>query len=225
MTKGRGKSDTAKILRRQYEQAIQQKLSQEAPCASWEHIAALLTSTAGKVFGFTQPEAAKPWFIGRQSEIRALNAQVSAAKQRLLLCTQAHRNDPRNPSAVQQQQQAKTALHRVKRQRKRTFAQWERRYWNDIGEQAEIAESHGGTYTLFSILKKLKQRKSKRGRPNVRYTTRNPSRKLHPGEPISKPSKMETHRYPNRSGRTSHQTRTPPDGSVPPPLPLNSLAR
>ena len=72
--KGRGNSQQAIALREQYRTELEQRMLAQAPCRTWDEITTLVTTTAQEIFGVTEPRgSAKPWFVGRQDEIRALN--------------------------------------------------------------------------------------------------------------------------------------------------------
>ena len=134
----------------------------------------MLTTTSAEVFGFTEAQGGKPWFAGRQAEIKRLNSQVSTAKHNLIVCTQVARDQPHNPEAQHQLHIAKQSLHTAKRVKRRLFTQWERDYWHTIGQQAEDAETRGDTYALYSLFSKLKVRKANSTRSSLRTVSRNP---------------------------------------------------
>ena len=133
-----------------------------------------LQTTSAEVFGFTESQGGKPWFAGRQNEIKRLNSHVSTAKHNLIACTQAARDQPYNPDAQHQQQIAKQSPNTAKRVKRRLFTQWERDYWHTIGQQAEDAETRGDTYALYSLFSKLKVRKANSTRSSLRNVSRNP---------------------------------------------------
>ena len=151
------------------------KIQTNTPCRTWDEIiASLLTTTSAEVFGFTETQGGKPWFAGRQTEIKRLNSQVSTAKRNLIVRTQAARDQPHNPEAQHQLHTAKQSLHTAKRAKRRLFTQWERDYWRTIGQRAEDAETRGNTYALYSLFSKLKVRKANSTRSSLRTVSRNP---------------------------------------------------
>ena len=161
-------------LRSQYHHAINQKIQDNAPHQTWDEIATLLTQTAEATFGITQQQSGKPWFVGRQAEIRILNNQVSTAKQHFTDCTHAARSQPNNVAIHNQLQQAKRQLHTIKRMKRRQLTQWERQYWHTVGQQAEAAEARGDTYVLYSLMSKLKVRKANSTKSSLKRITCNP---------------------------------------------------
>ena len=172
--KGRGTNPQAMALRSQYHHAINQKIQDNAPHQTWDEIATLLTQTAEATFGTTQQQSGKPWFVGRQAEIRILNNQVSTAKQHFTDCTHAARSQPNNVAIHNQLQQAKRQLHTIKRMKRRQLTQWERQYWHTVGQQAEAAEARGDTYVLYSLMSKLKVRKANNTKSSLKRITCNP---------------------------------------------------
>ena len=211
--RGRGTSDAALALRHQYATTLNDIMSKHEGPVDWPTLCKQTTAAAATVFGYVERSPPRPWFAGRETEIKGMNRQICNLKrvfdQMTDVCSR--------PEASQQQhlalQNSKRALQQQKRRKIAQLKKWENQYWHDVGLQAEQAERRGDHYELYKVLSRLKLRGVAKKHIGERTFPPTQLRKPSPGDNISKPSRMERHRWPNALGTASHN---PPQPIQPP---------
>lgn len=172
--KGQGNTEEATRLRNEYQQQLQLKLDTDGIPQTWQLLSTLLTQTAHQVFGSTEAKKVRPWLQGRTAELNQLTSNVRDAHARNQQTRALHLQQPHNPHLSAQYHQASQALTQAKRRKRNQLTTWENEYWHHIGDQAEQAERRKDHYTLFSLMSKLRVRKTVRARTSLRNVTQNP---------------------------------------------------
>ena len=78
--RGRGCSDQAVALRNKFHQALEEKLHARPGPVDWQTICEITTTVAADIFGYVERSPPRPWFVGREAEIKQMNTSICALK-------------------------------------------------------------------------------------------------------------------------------------------------
>ena len=145
-----GCSTEAVALRQAYAEAVTSELNSiEGQFLSWDVVAPLLKRVAFRSVGSTPSRDRRPWFRGKEKELRSLEAQVHKAELRWR--TARSRNMPDAGVLLQRRRAVSAALRAAKRR-------WEACWWDDLASKANDADASGDSF--WQICRQLGFRES-----------------------------------------------------------------
>lgn len=137
------------------------ELIQECQQMNWDDIAKVLTQAATETCGLQKRQAANPWTIGHEDELKQLHTRISTLVLRRNDLMGRRRTRSTSTDADGELEETKGLLRTERKMMKRKLRQLEKEWWDKIIDECVTASERGDLSTLYSALRKLGTRSSK----------------------------------------------------------------